>query len=86
MIIFAGACQSHYEALLDSGANFASSPHRILIHALDPVFIAEKIAYTPINQTVNIFDVVKATITGTDGLGGLETRGKYRIGLPRSPY
>lgn len=86
LIIFAGACQSHYEALLDSGANFASSPHRILIHALDPVFIAEKIAYTPINQTVNIFDVVKATITGTDGLGGLETRGKYRIGLPRSPY
>ncbi|KEO83140.1 sporulation peptidase YabG [Tumebacillus flagellatus] len=86
LIIFAGACQSHYEALLDSGANFASSPHRILIHALDPVFIAEKIAYTPINQTVNIFDVVKSTITGTDGLGGLETRGKYRIGLPRSPY
>ncbi|MCX7571968.1 sporulation peptidase YabG [Tumebacillus sp. DT12] len=86
LIIFAGACQSHYESLLDAGANFASSPHRILIHALDPVFIAEKIAYTPINQTVNIFDVVKSTITGTDGLGGLETRGKYRIGLPRSPY
>lgn len=86
LIIFAGACQSHYEALLDAGANFASSPHRILIHALDPVFIAEKIAYTPINQTINIFDVVKATITGTDGLGGIESRGKYRIGLPRSPY
>jgi spore coat assemly protein len=86
LIIFAGACQSHYEALLDAGANFASSPHRILIHALDPVFIAEKIAYTPINQTVNIFDVVKSTITGTDGLGGVESRGKYRIGLPRSPY
>ncbi|HEU4965420.1 MAG TPA: sporulation peptidase YabG [Bacilli bacterium] len=86
LIIFAGACQSHYEALLDGGANFASSPHRILIHALDPVFIAEKIAYTPLNQTVNIFDVVKSTITGTDGLGGIESRGKYRIGLPRSPY
>jgi spore coat assemly protein len=86
LIIFAGACQSHYEALLDAGANFASSPHRILIHALDPVFIAEKIAYTPINQTINIFDVVKSTITGTDGLGGVESRGKYRIGLPRSPY
>lgn len=86
LIIFAGACQSHYESLLDAGANFASSPHRILIHALDPVFIAEKIAYTPINQTVNIFDVVKSTITGTDGLGGVESRGKYRIGLPRSPY
>lgn len=86
LIIFAGACQSHYEGLLEAGANFASSPHRILIHALDPVLIAEKIAYTPINQTVNIFDVVRSTITGTDGLGGIESRGKYRIGLPRSPY
>jgi spore coat assemly protein len=86
LIIFAGACQSHYEALLDAGANFASSPQRILIHALDPVFIAEKIAFTPINQTVNIFDVVKSTITGTDGLGGIESRGKFRIGLPRASF
>lgn len=86
LIIFAGACQSHYEALLDAGANFASSPQRILIHALDPVFIAEKMAFTPINQTVNIFDVVKSTITGTDGLGGIESRGKFRIGLPRTSY
>lgn len=31
LVIFAGACQSHYEAILASGANFASSPHRILV-------------------------------------------------------
>ena len=86
LVIFAGACQSHYEALLNAGANFASSPERILIHALDPVFVAEKIAFTPINQTIDIFHVVQSTITGTDGLGGLESRGKYRIGLPRSRY
>ncbi len=86
LIIFAGACQSHYEALLDAGANFASSPQRILIHALDPVFVAEKIAYTPINETVDIYHVVRSTITGTDGLGGVESRGKYRIGLPRSRF
>lgn len=84
LVIFAGACQSHYEALLEAGANFASSPKRILIHALDPVLVAEKVAYTPINQTINIFDIVQSTITGTDGLGGLESRGKYRLGLPRS--
>lgn len=83
LVIFAGACQSHYEALLDAGANFASSPKRILIHALDPVLVAEKIAYTPINQTINIYDLVQSTITGTDGLGGVESRGKYRLGLPR---
>lgn len=83
LIIFAGACQSHYEGLLTAGANFASSPARILIHALDPVFIAEKLAFTPIGQTVNIYEAVKSTITGIDGLGGFETRGKYRIGLPK---
>lgn len=85
LVIFAGACQSHYEALLEVGANFASSPNRILIHALDPVLVAEKIAYTPISQTVNIYDLVQSTITGTDGLGGLESRGKYRLGLPKAP-
>ncbi|WP_233095980.1 sporulation peptidase YabG [Alicyclobacillus sp. SO9] len=86
LVIIAGACQSHFEALLDAGANFASSPQRIMIHALDPVFIAEKIAYTPINETVNVYDVVHSTYTGTDGLGGLESRGKYRLGLPKSIY
>lgn len=86
LIIFAGACQSHYEAILSAGANFASSPSRVLIHALDPVFIVEKIAFTPISQTISIVNVVESTITGTDGLGGIETRGKYRKGFPKSPY
>ena len=31
LVIFAGACQSHYEAILAAGANFASSPHRVLM-------------------------------------------------------
>lgn len=31
LVIFAGACQSHYEAILEAGANFASSPHRVLM-------------------------------------------------------
>ena len=86
LIIFAGACQSHYEALLEAGANFASSPDRILIHALDPVLVAEKIAFTPIQETIDIYEVVQSTITGVEGLGGIESRGKYRIGLPRSRY
>ncbi|NLZ37991.1 MAG: sporulation peptidase YabG [Firmicutes bacterium] len=86
LVIFAGACQSHYEEILAAGANFASSPQRVLIHALDPVFIAEKVAYTSINESVNIFEVIKNSITGLDGVGGLETRGKFRLGLPKSPY
>lgn len=86
LVIFAGACQSHYEGILRAGANFASSPHRIFIHALDPVFIIEKVAYTPINKIISAKDVIDATITGIKGIGGVETRGKFREGLPKSPY
>ncbi|MCW3489104.1 sporulation peptidase YabG [Dethiobacter alkaliphilus] len=86
LIIFAGACQSHYEAILAAGANFASAPQRVLIHAMDPVFITEKVAFTSINESVNIYEVIKNTITGLDGIGGVETKGKFRLGLPKSPY
>lgn len=86
LVIFAGACQSCYENLLDSGANFASSPNRVLIHCLDPVFICEKIAFTNIEKYIAIQEVLENTITGTKGIGGLKTRGKYREGYPKSPY
>jgi spore coat assemly protein len=86
LVIFAGACQSHYEAILQAGANFASSPKRILIHAFDPVFIVERVAFTPIYETVSLKDIIDNTVTGTDGVGGLETRGQLRLGYPRSPY
>lgn len=86
LIIFAGACQSHYESLIHAGANFASSPRRVLIHAYDPIFIAEKVAFTPFNQMVPIKETLRETITGTDGVGGIETRGRLRIGYPKSPY
>lgn len=86
LVIFAGACQSCYECLLDAGANFASSPNRVLIHCLDPVFVCEKIAYSRIDTIVSITDVIESTITGTKGIGGLQTRGKYREGYPRSPF
>jgi len=86
LIIFAGACQSHYEALIQAGANFASSPQRILIHAFDPVFIVEKLAYGSIYDTISVQDIIKNTITGLDGVGGIETRGCLRLGYPKSPY
>lgn len=46
LVIFAGACQSYFEALISAGANFASSPARILIDFLDPLIVAEKVAIT----------------------------------------
>lgn len=86
LVIYAGACQSCYEAILDAGANYASSPGRVLIHCLDPVFVCEKVAYTNIKETVDVQEVVDVTITGGKGVGGLETRGKCRSGYPRSSF
>ena len=86
LVIFAGACQSCYEAILDAGANFASSPNRILIHCLDPVFISEKVAYTNVEKIVSVQELIENTITGVEGIGGLQTRGKYREGFPKSKY
>ncbi|WP_297520901.1 sporulation peptidase YabG [uncultured Clostridium sp.] len=86
LVIFAGACQSFYEGILDSGANYASSPSRVLIHCLDPVFVCEKVAYTAMDKVVQITEVIENTITGIKGVGGLQTRGKYREGYPKSQY
>jgi spore coat assembly protein len=80
--IIAGACQSHFEALLHAGANFASSPGRIMIHALDPVYVAVRSAFTPFRDTINVSDVIAHTISGIQGVGGIETMGRYRIGVP----
>ncbi|GGA70846.1 sporulation peptidase YabG [Ornithinibacillus halotolerans] len=85
LVIFAGACQSHFESLIRAGANFASSPKRINIHALDPVYIAAKIAYTPFMEKVNVWEALRNTMTGEKGMGGVETRGLLRTGLPYLP-
>ncbi|MGI6677913.1 MAG: sporulation peptidase YabG [Dehalobacterium sp.] len=86
LVIFAGACQSYYEEILIAGANFASSPRRVFIHIFDPVFIVEKISYTSIKETLTLNDVLTNTVTGIDGVGGIETRGCFRLGFPKSPY
>ena len=49
-VIFAGACQSFFEALIMAGANFASSPARILIDYKDPLIVAQKIALADENE------------------------------------
>lgn len=82
LIIFAGACQSYFEGLLEAGADYAASPKRVLIHALDPVFIVERIAYCPIYQVLPIEQAIKNTITQFKGLGGYEILGVARKGGP----
>ncbi|WP_175637961.1 sporulation peptidase YabG [Metabacillus schmidteae] len=82
LVIFAGACQSHFESLIRAGANFASSPSRVNIHALDPVYIVAKISFTPFVERINVWDVLRNTLTREKGLGGVETRGVLRTGMP----
>ncbi|OIJ14472.1 sporulation peptidase YabG [Anaerobacillus arseniciselenatis] len=82
LVIFAGACQSYFETLIRAGANFASSPERVNIHALDPVYIAAKISLTSFMDSVSIWDLLRNTLTGEKGLGGIETKGLLRRGIP----
>ncbi|WP_099364146.1 sporulation peptidase YabG [Fredinandcohnia onubensis] len=82
LVIFAGACQSHFESLIRAGANYASSPSRVNIHALDPVYIVAKICFTPFDERINVWDVLRNTLTGEKGLGGIETKGVLRTGMP----
>lgn len=85
LIIFAGACQSHFESLIQAGANFASSPWRVNIHALDPVYIVAKISFTPFTERIHVWDILRNTLTGEKGIGGIETKGLLRIGMPFIP-
>ena len=74
--IFAGACQSFYEAIMKSGANFASSPARILIDFIDPIMVAEKVAKTDEHQYIDISDITKEIRDGANGIGGIGSMGK----------
>lgn len=83
LIIIAGACQSDYEELIKAGANFASSPKRVNIHALDPAIIAIDIALTQRNKPIDVVNLLKKTRYGADGLGGIITNGLMYVGFPR---
>lgn len=77
--VIVGACGSHFEALIASGANFSSSPKRINIHTYDPAIIAIKVATTSINQNVDFEQTIKFIENKKDAFGGIETKGKMKI-------
>ena len=83
LIIIAGACQSNYEELIKAGANFASSPKRINIHALDPAIIASSLAFSDKNKVIDLISIIKKTKYGSDGIGGIITNGTMYVGFPR---
>lgn len=83
LIVIAGACQSDYEELIKAGANFASSPKRINIHALDPAIIATNISMSDATKEINLKEILEHTKYGSDGIGGIITKGTMYMGYPR---
>lgn len=63
---------------MQAGANFASSPKRILINALDPAIVAQKVSVTDNSVILSPESVIELTITGSAGIGGKDTRGQMR--------
>lgn len=74
--IFAGACQSYYEAIMSAGANFASSPGRIMIDFIDPLIVAERIATTENTRYLTIRDIKDELRDGEEGVSGIGSMGK----------
>ncbi len=79
LCIIAGACQSFFEAIIGAGANFASSPARILIDFMDPLIVAEQIAKTPKNKFVSINDLVDDLRDGKKSIDGIGSMGKRHL-------
>ena len=79
LVIFAGACQSYFEELISAGANFASSPARILIDFLDPLIVAKNVAETDNRKYVTIDDFASELRDGKNGVDGIGARGKKSI-------
>lgn len=49
---------------------------------MDPLIVAETIAYTPVDEFVPLANIISNTREGINGIGGLQTRGQYRTGMP----
>lgn len=79
LVIFAGACQSYFEAIMLAGADFASSPGRILIDFIDPLIVAEKVATTENYKYVTEKQIIDEIKEGREGIGGVGVKGKKRI-------
>ncbi len=84
LVIISGACQSDYENLIKAGSNFASSPKRINIHALDPAIIAVLLSYFEKGKEIDLIGTLSKTKYGPDGIGGIKSKGTMYTGYPRN--
>lgn len=77
--IYAGACGSNFEALIASGANFASSIDRNNIEAYDPAIVGILASVTPMTKTIDIENLYNFSKMKKGSIGGVETYGKMRL-------
>ena len=77
--VLCGGC----EELIKAGANFASSPKRINIHALDPAIIAAKMSLSDTTKDIDLKAILDNTKYGSAGMGGIKTKGTMYVGYPR---
>lgn len=72
--------QGHAKAFLKQlwlhGANFASSPARILIDFMDPLVVAEKVATTDKNRIITTRDITAELHDEGKRVGGSFAKGK----------
>ena len=55
----------------------------IWLHALDPAIIALKLSLTDITKDIDIKNILENTKYGSDGMGGIITKGTMYVGYPR---
>lgn len=79
LVIFAGACQSFYEAIMEAGADFASSPGRILIDFIDPIIVAKTVATTDRRVYISAREISNMVKEGAQGVSGIGAKGKKII-------
>ena len=61
---------------MSCGANFASSPARVLIDFIDPLIVAEKVATTEDYKYITISEIAVDLRDGLNGVGGTGAKGK----------
>ena len=63
---------------MESGANFASSPARVLIDFMDPLTIAEKVAITSEEKNITMKEISYLLKDDNKRVGGITSRGRKK--------
>ena len=61
---------------MSEGANFASSPGRIMIDYKEPLIVATMVAFTSKNSFISMSEIIPKLKDGSAAIGGTRTKGK----------